>query len=77
MQENSGKFSMEEAMRLAQSPAGQQLLALLQQNNSKNLESAMNQAASGDYTQAKQILSMLMKDPKTRQLLQQLGGSHV
>ena len=37
MQENSGKFSMEEAMRLAQSPAGQQLLALLQQNNSKNL----------------------------------------
>lgn len=74
MQENSGKFSMEEAMRMANSPAGQQLLALLQQNSSHDVDSAMKQAASGDYTQAKKILSALLADPKTRQLLQQLGG---
>ena len=30
MQKNSQDFSMEEVMRLAKSPAGQQLLAMLQ-----------------------------------------------
>lgn len=65
-----------DAMRFAQSPAGQQLMHLLQQNGGKEVQKAMDQAASGDFTQAKQILSALMQDPEARKLLQQLGGGN-
>lgn len=73
MQDNS--FSMADAMRLAASPAGQQLFSILQQKDDTKVKSAMNLAASGDYRQAKQILSELMADPEARKVLEQLGGS--
>ena len=73
MHENSNNFSMQEAMRLASTPAGQQLLALLQKNNGPELQSAMNQAAAGNYEQAKRALSSLLSDPEARKLLEQLG----
>ena len=66
-------FSMQEAMRLASSPAGQQLIAMLQQQNSADLQKAMNSAAAGDMEQAKKALSALLQDPQTRKLLDQLG----
>ena len=68
--------SFQEAMRMAQSPAGQQLIQMLQQNGSNELQQAMEKAAAGDYTQAKEILSALMHDPEAIKLLQQLGGNH-
>lgn len=73
MQDNS--FSMADAMRLAASPAGQQLISILQQKDDTKVKSAMNLAAFGDYQQAKQILSELMTDPEARKILEQLGGS--
>lgn len=73
MQDNS--FSMADAMRLAASPAGQQLFAILQQKDDQKVNAAMNLAASGDYRQAKEILSQLLTDPETRKILEQLGGS--
>ena len=42
-------------LRLAQKPAGQQLLALLQRSGGEELSQAIFKAASGDYQQAKQI----------------------
>lgn len=71
---NFQNFSPEDAKRLAQSPAGQQLIALLQQNDTGQIGLAMQKAADGDYTQASQILSSLMTNPETRRLLSQLGG---
>lgn len=53
MQKNSEDFSMQEAMRLAKSPAGQQLFALLQQTDPAALHQAMDQAAAGDYDHVK------------------------
>ena len=44
MQKNSDNFSMQEALRLAGSDAGQQLLALLRQSNGTQLQQAMEQA---------------------------------
>ena len=73
MQDNS--FSMADAMRLAASPAGQQLLAILHQKDDKKVKSAMNLAASGDYRQAKEILTERLAEPDARKILEQLGGS--
>lgn len=73
MQENSNQFLIQEALRLASTPTGQQLLALLQKNGGSNLNAAMNRAAAGDYDQAKQALSALLSDPEAKKLLEQLG----
>ncbi|MBQ8834667.1 MAG: hypothetical protein IJ001_07070 [Oscillospiraceae bacterium] len=65
--------AMQEILRLAQSPAGQQLLTLLQQKGGNGLQQAVEKAAAGDYSQAKQALSDLMTDPEAKKLLEQLG----
>lgn len=74
MQKKNQDFSMEEVMRLAQSPAGQQLLAMLQQSDSGKLEQAVTQAKAGDYSQASQTLSAMLSSPEAQILLKQLGG---
>ena len=73
MQKNSEDFSMQEALRLAQSPAGQQLLAMLRQADSGQIQQAMDQANAGDMKSAKKALSGLLADPQIRRLLEQLG----
>lgn len=73
MQKKSGDFSMQEAMRLAQSPAGQQLLEALRQTDAGALNKAAAQAGSGDMEQAKQTLSALLSSPEVKALLEQLG----
>ncbi len=66
----------ENARKLAQSPAGQQLAAMLQQMGGPQLQQAMDGAARGDFSQAKQAISALMNNPQARQLLEQLGEAH-
>ncbi len=72
MQKNSQDFSMHEALRLAQSPAGQRLLALLQASNPQLIRQAAGQANKGNYQQAEQTLQSLLSDPEVQKLLQQL-----
>ena len=67
-------FSMADAMRLARTPAGQQLIALLQQQDGTDMQQALNQAASGNYQQAKEQLLPLLQSPQIQALLKQLGG---
>ena len=67
-------FSMQDAMRLANTPAGQQLIKLLQQQGGADFQSAMSSAAQGNYDQAKKALSALMDSPEIMALLNQLGG---
>ena len=66
--------SLEQAKKLAATPEGQQLAALLQQLGGENLQTLFNQAAAGDLSKAKQAVALLLKDPKARQLLETLGG---
>lgn len=70
----SQKMSMQDAMRLAKSDAGKQLYQLLQQENSEQLETAMQQAAAGDYENVKKTMSSLLENEQIRKLLKQMGG---
>lgn len=74
MQKKSQDFSMEEVMRLAKSPAGQQLIAMLQKQDSAQLEQALRQAKTGDYSQAGQTLQAMLASPDAQKLLKELGG---
>lgn len=76
MQKNFDNFSMQEALRLAKTPAGQQLLALLRQQDSAQLRQAMTQAASGNYESVQQSLAEILSSAETKALLQQLRGDH-
>ncbi len=74
MEQKNDNFSMQDIMRVANSPAGQRLLALLQQSDDPRLAQAMACASAGDYHQAGQVLSGLTASEEVRQLLQQLRG---
>lgn len=74
MQKNSQDFSMDEIMRMAKSPAGQQLIALLKQGDTGKLEQAVSQAKTGDYSQASKTLSAMLSSPEAQKLMKELGG---
>ena len=74
MQKKSQDFSKEDIMRLAQSPAGQQLIALLRQGDSTQLQQVISQAQSGDYVNASQTLNAMLNTPQAQKLLKELGG---
>ena len=65
-------FSMADAMRLAQSDAGQQLFALLQSTNGQQLQAAMAQASAGNYNEMRQTVQALMASRQAQELLKQL-----
>ena len=65
-------FSIEQAMRLAESDTGKQLLALLQAQNSDRLQQAAALASQGDFSAAKQTLSGFLSSPEAVELLQKL-----
>ncbi len=73
MQKNSQDFSMQEALRLAKTPAGQQLLAMLQQADKQALQQVMQQATSGNYQEASKNLSKLLSTPEAQNLMKELG----
>ncbi len=72
MQKKMDDFSMQEAKRLAQSDAGQQLLALLRGSHGEAVRAAMDSAKAGDMSQAQQALSALLSDPQARSLIKRL-----
>lgn len=74
MEQKFDDFSMQEAMRVAKSPAGQRLIALLQQSNAPQLRQAMDQASAGNYDQAQKSLSGLLASPEVQALLKQIRG---
>lgn len=65
-------LNMQQAMRMAASPAGQQLLAALQRQGGTDFQKAKDSVAAGNYDQAKQALSALMGSPEIQDLLRQL-----
>lgn len=69
MQQN---FDIQRMMKLANSPAGQQLMQALQQSGSSDVKKAAVLASSGNMDQAKQTLSGLLADPGIQSLLRQL-----
>lgn len=72
MEKKSQDFSMKEALRLAKSPAGQQLQQLLQQADQQTLNSALSQAQQGNYEDAARQIRALMSSPQAQALLKEL-----
>lgn len=72
MEKNSENFSVQKAMKLANSDAGKQLIAYLQRKNSPDLNNAMQLAAKGDYDSLKTALSSLLQSEEAKGLLKQL-----
>lgn len=74
MQKKTQDFSQEDIIRFAQSPAGQQLIAMLRQGDSGRLQQAISQAQAGNYTGASQILNDMLSSAQAQKLLKELGG---
>ena len=74
MQKKNQDFSMEDVMRLAKSPAGQQLMQMLQKGDSAAVEQAISAAKTGNYAQASQSLSAMLSSPEAQKLIKELGG---
>ena len=68
--------AIQKARKLAQTPEGMQLAQALRKMGGNEIQQAVDRAATGDTEAAKQVLSALMQDPKTRQILEQFGGSY-
>lgn len=66
---------LSEAMRLAHSPAGKQLMELLRKNDSVQLQNALEKACAGDFSQAKDAINAFLSTPDAKALLEQLGGN--
>lgn len=66
------QYDMNEILRLARSPAGQQLVALLQRNGGEELEKALSNASAGNYDAARQSISSLLRAPEVQAILKQL-----
>ena len=76
MQKNSHNFYMQELLKLANSDAGQRLLAILKQNDPAQLQQAVSQAAAGQQQELNKTLSQLLSSPEAQALMKQLGGGH-
>ena len=74
MGKNSQDFSMEEVMRVANSPAGQQVLAALQKIDSGTLKQVADKASAGDYSSAQKMLKSLLGEEQSNQMAKKLGG---
>lgn len=70
MPNTESQFPMEDILKIAASPAGKQLIQLLQQTGGEQIA---QKAAAGDYASAKEAVSGLLQNPQVRKLLEQLG----
>ncbi len=75
MQKKSEDFSLRDAMNMANSPAGKQLLNLLKSMDAAALQKAMDEAAAGNFTKVRESLTPFLEDEKAKSLLKQMGGN--
>lgn len=61
-----------ELMKIARSPAGQQLIAILQSGNQADLNAIAADAAAGNMQEAVRKLAGLLKTEEAQKLLKQL-----
>ena len=66
-------FSMEDAVQFVNSPAGRQLLEMLQKSDDPGLRAAMEQAARGDFAKAQEALRTVAARDEVQRLLKGMG----
>lgn len=75
MAKDSGGIDFSELMKIANSPAGQELVSLVQKNADAHFDEAMQQAQAGDFSQAQAMLSQILSTPEARDLMKKLRGN--
>lgn len=68
--------AMKQAMKFAESEAGQRFLASLQQSDKKNQFDALRPDDIQDETKLRQSIHSLMESPQFRQLMKHLGENN-
>lgn len=76
MQKNFNDFDLQKVLSIAKSPAGQQLLAMLQRCDADTVQQVRTNAQSGNFAAAQDALQTLLKNPEAQQLMKELGGNH-
>ena len=74
MKENFDAKAVEKMQEKIQSPAGQQLLSMLQGMDQQAINAAMQYASKGDYGKVSQALAPLLASEDLQKLLKQMGG---
>ena len=74
MGKQNQNFSMDEVMQLLKSPAGQQLINLLQNTNDPALQKAKQFSENGNMSAARDALQHMAANEEIQKLLSQLGG---
>ena len=74
MEKQESNFSMEEIKQLMRSPAGQQLIKLLQNSDDPALRKAKQLSAGGNMDAAKEALQQIAFSDEIKKLISQLGG---
>ena len=75
MANDHGGIDFSELLKIAGSPAGQELMALIQKNKDAKFDEAMQRAQSGDFSQAKTILSQMLSSEEAQDLVKKIRGS--
>lgn len=73
MGQNEKNAAIQEAMKLAQTEAGQQLLAMLKQKDNQKIQQAMASFSAGKPEEAKKLLADVLSTPQARRLMEQMG----
>lgn len=74
MEKDSGGFDLAALIKIANSPAGRQLLSLVAQNRDEQFDEALHQAEAGDYTQAQKKLQQILSTPEAQDLIKEIRG---
>lgn len=72
MQKKSEDFSVQEAMRLAKTPAGQQLLAILKQEKGDKLQAIIRLAQEGNMRAAGNALQDVLSSQSAQALIKEM-----
>lgn len=75
MAKDSGGLDYSQLLKIANSPAGQELIALVQKNADEQFQAAMRQAQAGDYSQAQSIISQILSTPEAKELMKKIRGN--
>lgn len=74
MENNFDENALLQAKAMANSPAGKELLQMMQNMDKNALDKVMRQAATGDYSQLKSTLSPLLESKEIQDMLRQMGA---
>lgn len=68
--------SIQEALKLANSPAGQKLIQMLQTSNPDVVSTAQKQAEQGNYDQVRATVMQLMQSSQVQKMIQEMRNGH-